>query len=123
MNARVAEAVESVRNAANADSQGTGEAHVRLLDAVSTLRRAVETPAERLMRLRTEPVRNASMRMALETGAFHLMCEKQGKSVTAQELSEPTGYDALFIGETLFYENAVAPNLTPYSSHLTPSYI
>ena len=54
MNVRVTEAVENVKRAADADLQGTGEPHVRLLDAITKLTRIVETPAERLMRLRLE---------------------------------------------------------------------
>ena len=63
------------------------------------------------------------MRMVLETGAFNVMCEKQGKSVSAQELSESTGYDALFIGDVSLYEEADVLSLMAHSSHLTPSYL
>ena len=47
-------AIANVQKAAEADTTRTGQAHADLLAAVRELTRAVETPEEKLMRMRFE---------------------------------------------------------------------
>jgi len=50
----VSKAIDNVRKAARADTNGSGQAHVDLLEAIRKLNLAAETPAESLMRMRFE---------------------------------------------------------------------
>ena len=51
---RLSEAIDKVQKAAKADTTGTGQRHVDLLEAIRELNLAAETPAETLMRMRFE---------------------------------------------------------------------
>ncbi|KAK4692131.1 hypothetical protein P7C71_g5011, partial [Lecanoromycetidae sp. Uapishka_2] len=97
MSERVAKAIQEVQKAAEADHARTGQAHVDLLDAVRKLTEAAETPAERLMRMRFQPIQNAAIRMAVESGVLETIGAAKGKCVTSQELEKETGYDALLV--------------------------
>lgn len=44
-------------------------------------------------------VQNVCIVAALEMGLLQLLAAKQGKSLTAAELANASGYDELFIGE------------------------
>lgn len=48
------DALRKVQDAAQADSTGSGQAHVDFLEAIRKLNLASETPAETLMRMRFE---------------------------------------------------------------------
>lgn len=48
-----------------------------------------------------KPTQLAAIRLTLEIGALDAIVEKHGERVTAQELGDITGYDALLIGEDL----------------------
>lgn len=48
-----------------------------------------------------QPLRNAAVRMALEAGLLQVIGEKEGRSITAEDLSKATGTDTLLIGTTL----------------------
>ena len=50
----LSKAIRDVNEAAQADTTGTGQSHVDLLEAVRRLNLAAETPAETLMRMRFE---------------------------------------------------------------------
>ncbi len=50
----VSKEIDNVRKAAQADTTGSGQAHVDMLEAIRKLNLAVETPAETLMRMRFE---------------------------------------------------------------------
>ena len=50
----LAKAIQDVQNAAAADSTGTGQRHVDLLEAIRRLNLVAEAPAETLMRMRFE---------------------------------------------------------------------
>lgn len=50
----VFEAIENVQKAAQADSAGTGQSHMELLEAIHQLKLAAETPSETLMRMRLQ---------------------------------------------------------------------
>ena len=53
-NSNIQRALDNVQRAAQADTTGSGQAHVDLLEAVRLLNLAAETPAETLMRMRFE---------------------------------------------------------------------
>ena len=48
-----------------------------------------------------QPLRNAAVRMALEAGLLQVIGEKEGRSITAEDLSKATGTDTLLTGTTL----------------------
>ena len=52
----LSKAIADVQKAAQADTTGTGQRHVDLLEAVRRLSVAAETPAETLMRMRFEVI-------------------------------------------------------------------
>ncbi|KAI4097712.1 MAG: hypothetical protein LQ339_006691 [Xanthoria mediterranea] len=97
----VQDALRKVQDAAQADSTGSGQAHVDFLEAIRKLNLASETPAETLMRMRFEPLQSAAIRIALEAGIFAALDEAQGRSMTATLLATKTGYDALLIARIM----------------------
>lgn len=54
MDTRLIDAIDNVKNAAQADTTGTGQDHVKLLHSIHKLRLAAEKPAEKLTRMRFE---------------------------------------------------------------------
>lgn len=48
----LSKAIENVQKAAQADTDGSGQAHVDLLEAIHQLNLTAETPSETLMRMR-----------------------------------------------------------------------
>ncbi|KAG8528780.1 uncharacterized protein KY384_006468 [Bacidia gigantensis] len=97
----VKKALESVQKAVQGDLNGTGQAHVDLLETIRKLSLAVETPAETLMRMRFEPLQSAAIRLALETGVLDAISSLGGKKVTADELADLTKYHALLIARIM----------------------
>lgn len=50
----ISKAIQEVQKAAEADTTGTGQRHVDLLESIQKLRLVAEKPAETLMRMRLE---------------------------------------------------------------------
>ncbi|KAI9698905.1 MAG: hypothetical protein M1820_007326 [Bogoriella megaspora] len=99
--ASVAEALAAVNTAAKDDVDGTGPAHLKLLDAIHRLNRAAEAPVERLTRIRWEPVRALAINAAIEIGAIQYIAKNKGRYVTAKELASATGQSELFISRIM----------------------
>lgn len=56
LNMDLSKAIQDVQDAAKADTTGTGQRHVDLLESIHRLNLAAETPAETLMRMRFEVI-------------------------------------------------------------------
>ncbi|KAG8532525.1 uncharacterized protein KY384_002402 [Bacidia gigantensis] len=103
----VQEAIANVQRAAQADKTKTGQTHADFLEAVRQLNLVAEAPQETLMRIRFEvqmhsspihiPLQVAAIRLTLEIGALDALVSQDGEKITAQELAEITGYNALMI--------------------------
>ena len=97
-------AIAEVQQAAQADTTGTGQRHVDLLESIRRLNLAAETPAETLMRMRfqvshcTPPGKVFFIRLALEGGFLEAVGAGRGQTVTAAEVAQKTGFDELLIG-------------------------
>ncbi|CAO1602531.1 hypothetical protein XANCAGTX0491_006141 [Xanthoria calcicola] len=61
----VQDALRKVQDAAQADSTGSGQAHVDFLEAIRKLNLASETPAETLMRMRSRYAAPLSFPLAI----------------------------------------------------------
>ncbi|KAL8999601.1 MAG: hypothetical protein Q9169_001561 [Polycauliona sp. 2 TL-2023] len=97
----VQDALRIVQDAAEADTNASGQAHAHLLESIRKLSLAAETPAETLMRMRFEPLQSAAIRMALEAGIFAALEEACGQSMPVALLAQKTGYDALLIARIM----------------------
>ncbi len=58
MSSRLAQAINSVTKAAEADITGKGQKHIELLESIHKLNLAAEAPADTLKRMRFEVSRN-----------------------------------------------------------------
>ena len=123
-NDRIHDAIASVQRAAQADTSRVGQTHADFLEAIRQLNLVAESPQETLMRIRFEvifhiyphelrsssaeslakgtqslkPLQVAAIRLTLEIGALDAIVAKDGAQVSAKELGQFTGYDALMIG-------------------------
>ena len=52
-------------------------------------------------RIHLQPMQNAAVRMAIEAGLLEAIGASKGRSVTAEDLSKTTGFNALLIGTAL----------------------
>ncbi|KAK5120792.1 hypothetical protein LTR85_005858 [Meristemomyces frigidus] len=93
----VVEALDRVRQAAEADARRDPVAHVQLLQEIHRLQLEAETPAEKTMRMRFQILQNLCVRIAIEYNVLQAIAAASGRPVTAAELSTKMGVDELLI--------------------------
>ncbi|KAL2215003.1 O-methyltransferase-domain-containing protein [Thermoascus aurantiacus ATCC 26904] len=82
-------------------------AWIRIQDAMEKLRRATEPPQVFIMKQRFHTVQNVCIVAAIEMGLLQLLAANQGKSLTASDLAEASGYDELFIARVMRMMTAI----------------
>lgn len=94
---QVQEILQRVQEAAKEDAKGDAAAHAVLLKEISALRDAVESPDERLMRMRFHQNENLCIRVLIEYGVLQAIASKNGQEVSVAQLAKETGADELLI--------------------------
>ncbi|KAL8708440.1 MAG: hypothetical protein Q9225_007601 [Loekoesia sp. 1 TL-2023] len=84
---------------AAADAAGDAKAHGELLKGLGTLLLAAETPVETISRLNFQPLQNICIRVAVENRWLQAVASRDGKPITAAEVSAMTRTDELLISE------------------------
>lgn len=93
----VLEILKRMQNVADAQERGDPAAHAELLKEIHNLQMAVETPAEKTMRIRLQVFQNICIRLCLEYGILQAIAARKGAKVTAAEISQETGAPELLI--------------------------
>lgn len=95
------EAILRVQQAAKAN---TGDEHgkqAKLMEEIHRLQLVAEKPDEGIMRLRWQFMTTFAIRFAIEYGIISAICQREGKSISAAELSKKTGAEELLIVRTM----------------------
>ncbi|KAL8652644.1 MAG: hypothetical protein Q9226_004185 [Calogaya cf. arnoldii] len=75
----------------------TSAEHAQILEDISRLQLAVETPLETIYRIGHQTWQNACVRIALELDVFDTLLAKKGAAVGVHELASASGAGAVFL--------------------------